>query len=198
MRDKIIKRTVWTAAVLAVLAATVLLVKCVRGGGSWLGIGFDSRIELTPQEIRRIERIGQWEFLSLRTEVVVDTLRKGFFSDDRLVAIYTGTPRLGIDMAHAGSDWVQADGGTVRLRLPAVGLLDTRFVDEARTRVFHESGKWSNEARKEMYARAHRLIRARSLTPARIRQAEDNARRQFTALFRALGFEVQEIVFVKE
>ena len=71
------------AVVLAVFIG--LLIKWNRKGGISVEVGFDDRIELTSQEIRRIEQIGQWEFLSVQSEVVADTLRKGFFTDDRCV-----------------------------------------------------------------------------------------------------------------
>lgn len=63
------------AVVLAVFIG--LLIKWNRKGGISVEVGFDDRIELTSQEIRRIEQIGQWEFLSVQSEVVADTLRKG-------------------------------------------------------------------------------------------------------------------------
>lgn len=188
----------WGPVLLAAVALAAVLWWCGRSDGTYVKAGFDNRIELTAQEIRRIEDIGEWEFLSVRSEVVVDTLREGFLSDDRLVAVYTGTPRLGIDMREAGEDWVRASGDTVRVQLPPVRLLDNRFVDEARTRFFYESGTWSNQARKEMYVRAQRRMRARCVTPRNLRQAEENARRQFTALFRALGFQTIDIKFVKK
>ena len=52
------------AVVLAVFIG--LLIKWNRKGGISVEVGFDDRIELTSQEIRRIEQIGQWEFLSVR------------------------------------------------------------------------------------------------------------------------------------
>lgn len=188
----------WGPVLLATVAVAAVLWWCGRHGGTYVEAGFDNRIELTSQEIRRIEDIGEWEFLSIRMEVVVDTLREGILSDDRLVAVYTGTPRLGIDMHEAGEGWVWAAGDTVRLQLPPVHLLDNRFVDEARIRFFYESGTWSNRARKEMYARAHRKMLSRCMTPDNLKQAEENARRQFTALFRALGFQTIDIKFVKK
>ena len=136
------------AVVLAVFIG--LLIKWNRKGGISVEAGFDDRIELTSQEIRRIEQIGQWEFLSVQSEVVADTLRKGFFTDDRLVAVYTGVPRIGIDMNRVTGEWAQAHGDTVTLRLPAVHLLDKNFIDEARTKVFYESGKWPNGARRDV------------------------------------------------
>ena len=173
------------AVVLAVFIG--LLVKWNRKGGISVEAGFDNRIELTSQEIRRIEQIGQWEFLSVQSEVVADTLREGFFTDDRLVAVYTGVPRIGIDMNLA----------TVTLRLPAVHLLDKNFIDEARTKVFSESGKWSNDVRRDLYDRAYVKMLRQCLTPSNMRRAEANARNQFTALFRALGFHTVEIYFIR-
>ena len=95
------------AVVLAVFIG--LLIKWNRKGGISVEVGFDDRIELTSQEIRRIEQIGQWEFLSVQSEVVADTLRKGFFTDDRLVAVYTGVPRIGIDMNRVTGEWRYRD-----------------------------------------------------------------------------------------
>ena len=51
------------AVVLAVFIG--LLIKWNRKGGISVEVGFDDRIKLTSQEIRRIEQIGQWEFLSV-------------------------------------------------------------------------------------------------------------------------------------
>ena len=149
----------------------------------------------TPQEIRRIESVGQWEFLSVQCEVVADTSRRGIFSDDRLVAIYTGTPRLGIDMADAGEGWAHAHGDTVTLRLPVVKLLDGDFIDETRTRVFFERGTWPNAARARLYEKARRKMLRQCLTPSNLRRAEENARNQFASLFTALGFQTVEIAF---
>ena len=66
-------------------------------------------------------------------------MRKGFFTDDRLVAIYRGTLRLGVDLRLADKNWVYAHGDTVTLTLPKIRLLDRRFIDETRTKVFYES-----------------------------------------------------------
>ncbi len=187
----------WTAIAVAVVALVWLVMKWSRTGGIAVDAGFDSRIELTAREIRRLEQIGQWEFLSVRTEVVADTLRKGFISDDRLVAVYTGEPRLGIDMNRVDGEWVRPHGDTVTLRLPAVHLLDKNFIDEARTRVFYENGKWPNTARRDLYDRAYRKMLRQCLSPSNIQRAETHARNQFAAMFRAMGFHTVEIVFIK-
>ena len=58
----------------------------------------DDQIGLTPTQIESIRQIGQWEFLSIADEELIDTVRRGFFSDDQLIRIYYGTLRLGIDL----------------------------------------------------------------------------------------------------
>lgn len=183
---------------LALAGVAVLIAGAVwwnRNGGVEIGGGFDNRIELTPQEIRRIEEIGEWEFLSVQTETVADTLRKGFFTDDRLVVIYTGTLRLGIDMQHVKDNWTRVHGDTVTLHLPVVRLLDKHFIDEARTKVFYESGAWTNQARRELYYKAYNSMVRKCLTRENLRQAEGNARQQFATMFHALGFNTVEITF---
>lgn len=192
------KWLIWVRILFAVLllaTAVAVLVWWNNKEEMFVEFGPDDRIELTPQEILRMERIGQWELLSVQTEVVVDTLRPGLLSDDRLVAIYKGTLRFGIDMNRLAGEWAVARNDTVRLHLPAVHLLDRNFVDEARTQVFYEEGEWSNRARRELYDRAYRKMMRQCHTPDNLQRAEENARTQFTAMFRAMGFREVEIRF---
>ena len=47
----------------------------------------DQTIDITPEQIESIRAIGQWEFLSISNEELVDTTRKGLFRDDHLARI---------------------------------------------------------------------------------------------------------------
>lgn len=58
----------------------------------------EDKTTLSPTQVESIENIGQWEFLSVSDEELIDTIRHGFLGDDQLVRIYYGTLRLGIDM----------------------------------------------------------------------------------------------------
>jgi predicted GNAT family N-acyltransferase len=69
-----------------------------------------------------------------------------------------------------------------------VRLLSERFIDEARTRAFYESGTWSARAKEQMYYKAARQMRHRCVTPQTLKQAETNARAELTALFQTFGF----------
>ncbi|MBQ8937110.1 MAG: DUF4230 domain-containing protein, partial [Bacteroidaceae bacterium] len=94
-------------------------------------------IDLTPSQIRSIQRIGRWEFLAISDEELVVTLRpRTFQTDDRLVRIDDGTLRLGVDLQRCQDDWVQTHGDTVSLTLPPIQLLSEHFNVEARTRAF--------------------------------------------------------------
>ncbi len=145
--------------------------------------------EPTPMRIRVVRDIGQWEFLSVDDEEVVDTIRRHWLTtDDRLVRIYRGTLRLGIDFRQCADDWALAYGDTVKVRMPEVHLLDHLFVDEARARSFYESGHWDAATRTDMLHRAEAAMRRRCLTPENMQLAQQAAREQLTRFFLALGY----------
>lgn len=150
-----------------------------------IAIEVDDGIDVTPQQIESIRAIGQWEFLSITTEELVDTVRKGFISDDHLARIYYGTLRLGIDMSRVQ---LEARGDTVVATLPRVTLLDSNFIDEARTKAFFESGNWKPAAREALYRKARRQMLKHSLTRENLATARQNADAQLRQLLRSMGY----------
>ena len=149
----------------------------------------NEKIDLTPTMIRSIEQIGEWSFLEITDEEIVDTTRHGFFSDDELVRIYYGTLRLGINLREAHEGWLTMDGDSLIAKLPPVRLLDDNFIDETRTRSFISSGKWTHADRKVMYYRAAAKMRQRCLTRKNYTVARENAKTQFSEMLRSMGFE---------
>ena len=73
----------------------------------------NDKINITPTQVAAMREIGEWEFLSIEDEEMIDTVRKGIFKDDELIRIYSGTLRLGIDLSEAKDDWVKLDGDTL-------------------------------------------------------------------------------------
>jgi len=153
-----------------------------------LSLEVNSDINVTPEQIQRIKAIGEWEFLSISDEELVDTVRKGLFKDDQLVRIYYGTLRLGVNLQHVKDGWIKTQGDTVSVTLPKVGLLDEHFIDEARTKAFYESGKWTPKDREALYHKAHRQMKAHCLTPQNLKSAENNADTQFRRMMKAMGY----------
>ena len=179
------------------LATAITVIILLLAGFFWLrdltkddhiSLGSDTQIDVTPTQIMSIKAIGEWEFLAVNAEELVDTVRKGFFSDDELVRIYYGTLRLGIDMSQLESEWIEASGDSVMLMLPKVGLLDTDFIDEARTKPFFESGKWKPEDKEAMYKKAYRQMKAHCLTKENLQAAEANGEEQMRNMMRSMGY----------
>lgn len=176
-----------TAVAVVVIVLAVLIWWMSRGTEQH--VSKEGRMEITPVQVEKIKSIGQWEFLSVSDEEIVDTVRHGFFGDDELSRIYYGTLRLGIDLNDAEKDWITMDKDTVAVKLPPVKLLDENFIDEARTRAFIEDGKWSEADRAALTQKAIQTMRRRCLTKANIKSAEDNAQAQMRKLIQSMGFE---------
>lgn len=162
---------------------------------NYIEIGSNDKIEPTPTQIQSIRDIGEWEFLSVSAEEMVDTVRKGFFSDDELVRIYYGTLRLGINMQQLSDDAIRVQGDTLQVTLPKVTLLDKDFIDEAKTKSFYESGKWSPQAHQALYQKAHRQMLQHCLTPENLTAAQTNAESQLRNLFTQLGYKTITLTF---
>ena len=153
-----------------------------------LEFGADQQIDITPQQILLIKEIGDWEFLSISDEEMVDTIRRGIFSDDQLVRIYYGTLRLGVNVKQVETGRITAKGDTIEVTLPKIGLLDHDFIDEARTRSFHESGKWTAQDREAMLRRAYQRMLRRGVTPQNLQLAEQNGNTQVRQVLQGMGF----------
>ena len=156
-----------------------------------------SEMIMTPSEIESIRRIGQWEFMAINDEELVDTVRKGFFSDDHLVRIYYGTIRLGLDLSDFDASRISRHEDSLAVRLPQITLLDNHFIDEARTQSFHESGSWSNKDRQALYERARHKMKTRCITPANCEGTRQLAESQVRRLLMAMGYEKVSISFDK-
>ena len=185
MANKI--KIIIAAAILLVLIAGFFWLKSVTKG-NYISIGSDEAIEPTPTQIQSIKDIGEWEFLSISAEEMVDTVRKGFFSDDELVRIYYGTLRLGIDMKQLAPDAITVSGDSLQMTLPKVGLLDKEFIDEAKTKSFYESGKWSNKDREALYQKAYRHMIQHCMTKENIETARANGEAQMHNMMQQLGY----------
>jgi hypothetical protein len=188
----LLKNVGWKIAVVAVAAIAVVLMlwRTVRAvEQTEVSIDVDNKINITPEQIKSIKDIGEWEFLAIADEELVDTMRKGIFTDDHLVRIYYGTIRLGINMRQTSPGWIETVGDSISVTLPNIILLDRDFIDEARTQSFHESGHWSAREREALYNKAHRLMLNRCMTTENKETARKNGEVQFRRMMRAMGYE---------
>lgn len=182
------------AAVAVLLIAVSFWLKSVTKD-SHVDFGTDTAIDMTPTQIQSIKAIGEWEFLSVSAEELVDTVRKGLFRDDELVRIYYGTLRLGVNMHQVKRGWLQVAGDSVTVTLPQVGLLDKDFIDEARTKPFYEVGSWKPADRETLYKKAYRQMQSHCLTKENLQAAKVNGEAQFRSMMRSMGYKHVKIVF---
>jgi len=184
---------------LAVVGIALLL---ILGVAYWLlfapkkakvEVTVDDGINLTPEQIEAVKNIGEWELLSVSDEELIDTVSKGFFKDDKLARIYYGTLRFGINLEDVSDGWMQQKGDTVVVKLPPVKLLDRDFIDEARTKSFYETGRWTGEDRQALYTRAYNKMLAHCVTEKNIKEAEENAVKQMKKIMNGMGFDNVEV-----
>ena len=192
---------IWTGIKIGLVAVVAVVLIAVSfwlknaTKGDHVDFGTDTVIDMTPTQIQSIKAIGEWEFLSVSAEELVDTVRKGIFRNDELVRIYYGTLRLGVNMHHVKPGWLQANGDSVTVSLPQVGLLDKDFIDEARTKPFYEVGSWKPADRETLYRKAYRQMLSHCLTKENLQAAKVNGEAQFRSMMRSLGYKNVNIVF---
>ncbi|MCF0203321.1 MAG: DUF4230 domain-containing protein [Bacteroidaceae bacterium] len=142
-----------------------------------------------------LKEIRQWEFLTIQDEEIIDTTRSRLFGDDTLIRIYYGTMHIGIDMGKLNEQSVKTDKEKQKITvvLPNIELLDERFIDEALTKSFYESGEWTKDDYKQMLARAKSKMKKRCLTEKNITLAQENARRSIAQILMAMGYKQVEV-----
>lgn len=190
---KYIKFIIAGAILLGIIAIFFWLKSATKD--NYIELGSSEAIEPTPTQIQSIKDIGEWEFLSVSAEEMVDTIRKGFFSNDELVRIYYGTLRLGVNMHQVEPGWIVTKGDTIEVTMPKIGLLDKDFIDEAKTKPFYESGKWSNNDREALYKKAYRQMIQHCLTKENLEAAKANGENQVRNMMQQLGYKKITILF---
>lgn len=182
-------------AIIALLLIVVGLFWLFRSTENSLDVVTPTAVGITPSQVESIREIGEWEFLTVETEELVDTVDRSMFSSRQLSRVYYGKVRLGINLKKTPKHFITMRGDTVDVLLPKIQLLDKDFVDEARTKSYFETGKWTNAERKQLYRRAYNKIYRRAMTRQNIATAQKNAIAQMESLLRAMGYEYVSVRF---
>lgn len=91
--------------------------------------------------------------------------------------------------------WIKTKGDTIEVTMPKIGLLDKDFIDEAKTKPFFESGKWTPKDREALYRKAYRQIIQHCLTKENLKAAQDNGEAQMKNMMTQLGYKKITILF---
>ena len=184
---------------LAVGVAAYLALRSVFSGSS-LTTEAEERIERTPAVVDSIRSIGQWELASVELSVDVDTIRKRWIGlvKDEVKRRYTGKLSIGIDMTQLQDSCYAVSGDTITVTLPAVGLLDTNFIDESRTRTLiadNEEFADNPQVKKAMLEKARRRLAAQGADSKTIAYCRQRAASEVTDRFSAIGYATVVVLF---
>lgn len=185
-----------TAATLVTLV-TMLVFSISKGTHNEATVAPDNdSIVSDTIQLQSIRDIGEWEFLTVNDEELVDTTSSRLLaSDKQLTRIYYGTLRLGINMEKMPTKSVRLIEDTLDVLLPPIQLLDDDFIDETRTKSFYEKGTWDNSTRTALYEKAKRQMLHRCMTESNIQLAQKNAIDEVTVLFHTLGYDYVVVHF---
>ena len=185
-----------SAATLIALVVMVVVL-ATKGTRNSISLGPDNEgISIDSTQLKSVRDIGQWEFLTVSDEELVDSTAGRLLGSDRQITrIYYGTLRLGIDMTKLGDKAIRLHEDTLDVKLPPVQLLDQEFIDETRTRSFYEKGSWSHSDRKALYEKAKRQMESRCLTEDNFNITQARAVEEVARLFESMGYAYVDVHF---
>ena len=196
MNKKTLRRLLWIARAVLVLAAVCLLLRLT-------GVFRRDRTPVRGLKIRDTQTLVTQvrEMSSLVTACyygeVVQTARKqrsvnAFgaslpLPEDEICIISRGKAKAGIDLSKLDDDAFTLRGDTVLVRLPEPEIFEV-ILNPSDYEIFVEDGKWSHEEVVAIERRAKEVIRRDALAAGLPEKATESALRQLDRLLRAFGF----------
>jgi len=185
------------------LAALVILIVLVFGGGlflgfklpSWIGWGGGVRVYTNAALLQQVQTLSQLVTVKYVIEkaVVIEDVK--WYGENRVLLLAQGVVKAGVDLSQLKPEDVSVSGKRVRLRLPPPRITDV-YLDETQTRVVErETGLLrAFDKNLEQTARQTALddIGRAARRSGILKDAEERTRSQLTELFRQLGCEQVE------
>lgn len=147
--------------------------------------------------IKEIQKLQRLETSAYTIEKIIDAGTTGtkfqqFLYGDKILLIANGQVVAGFDFSKVGDKDITVDGAKITANLPAPMILFTRL-DNSKTRVYDRStgilSKGERDLESEARAQAEISIRQAACDGGILDAAEENGRKQMTALFASLGFQ---------
>lgn len=196
MNKKTLRRLLWIARAILILAVVCLLLRLT-------GVFRRDKAPVRGLKIRDTQTLVTQvrEMSSLVTACyygeVVQTARKqrsvnAFgaslpLPEDEICIISRGKAKAGIDLSKLDDDALTLRGDTVLVRLPEPEIFEV-ILNPSDYEIFVEDGKWSHEEVMAIERRAKEVIRRDALAAGLPEKATGSALRQLDRLLRAFGF----------
>ncbi len=179
-----------TVALLIGLLAGAVLSRWIPAGAA----GAPVRSVAVVQEIQTLSQLVTVQYVI--QQVVVEEDVK-WFGENRVLLVAHGVVKAGVDLQRLQPEDVQVSGQSVRITLPPAQILDS-YLDENKTQIIERSTGLLRTFDKnlETVARQHAVmdIRRAAREEGILREANERARIQLSALLLRLGFEHVEFV----
>ena len=121
-----------------------------------------------------------------------------WYGESRLLMVAHGVAKAGVDLSRLDARAVRADGRRVRVELPRPQLTDV-YLDDRRTQVVERSTgvlrAFDKDLEQDGRRQALDQVRLAVREAGILKDAEDRARQQVSALFRQSGFDEVEVTF---
>ncbi|MCU0786670.1 MAG: DUF4230 domain-containing protein [Verrucomicrobia bacterium] len=179
-----------TGALLIGLLAGAVFSRWIPAGPA----GATVRSVAVVQEIQTLSQLVTVQYVI--QQVVVEEDVK-WFGENRVLLVAHGVVKAGVDLQRLQPEDVQVSGQSVRITLPPAQILDS-YLDENKTQIIERSTGLLRTFDKnlETVARQHAVmdIRRAAREEGILREANERARIQLSALLLRLGFEHVEFV----
>lgn len=178
---------VYAAAALVVAVVALLLIHRNQVG--------KNRYETLVQTITEMKRISEFCTANYIGEVMIQDEEKQLLKHKSIVLIVRGKVRMGYDLSKMETEVV--NDSTIKLILPQAQILDI-ITNPSDIRTFSEKGTWSHErvtiTKNAARAKLLELVMEENLLAV----AEDNGKRQLSAIFSSFGFKHVDIAFITD
>lgn len=174
-------------ALIAIVALLVVLFVIHRNNEA------KNRYETLGQTITEMKRISEFCTASYIGEVMIQDEEKKFLKNKNIVLIVRGKVRMGFDLTKMETQVV--NDSTINLTLPTAQILDI-ITNPSDIRTFSEKGKWSHERVTITKNAARAKLLELVMEDNMLATAEENGKRQLSAIFSSFGFKHVNIDFV--
>ena len=154
-----------------------------------------NRYETLGQTITEMKKISEFCTASYIGEVMVQDEEKQFLNHKNIVLIVRGKIRMGFDLSKMETEII--NDTTVNLTLPSAQILDI-ITNPSDIRTFSEKGNWSHERVTITKNSARAKLLELVMEENQLATAEENGKRQLSAIFSAFGFKHVNINFVPD
>jgi hypothetical protein len=195
------QRLAWIGLVLAAVFAVGLMLGLLLP--RWAGFGSTPRVYNTATVLQQVQTLSQLvtvKYVMEKIQVLEDpsanVLRQMLPDNTRVILVAHGIVKAGVDLSQMKPGDLAISKTTAVIRLPRAQITDA-YLDEKQTQVIEHTTGFLREFNKdlEQATRQNALddIRRAARTSGILKDADERARDQITALMRQLGF--QEVEF---